>query len=232
MMLMSPVEMVWVDASTLTGLNRLESWDEVMRCGRWRSSPWDCVTLVKIDSSFSIRSSRSIFSSTWDGRSTSVHSICRRRLDVMRFWLKMLIDLRSPCVHYDLCGHLILYYLYVYVTISVVTLYYTISMCTWRFLWLPLTRILLTIAIESVSDAGCDGFSLLKLSKQKLSGDERTEKISTPQKRSRRICFLCNDLIISSAPMLKSLLITSNMSLYISVLKMWINFVLTKYKIS
>ena len=52
------------------------------------------------------------------------------RLDVMRFWLKMLIDLRSPCVHYDLCGHLILYYLYVYVTISVVTLYYTISMCT------------------------------------------------------------------------------------------------------
>ena len=154
------------------------------------------------------------------------------RLDVMRFWLKMLIDLRSPCVHYDLCGHLILYYLYVYVTISVVTLYYTISMCTWRFLWLPLTRILLTIAIESVSDAGCDGFSLLKLSKQKLSGDERTEKISTPQKRSRRICFFCNDLIISSAPMLKSLLITSNMSLYISVLKMWINFVLTKYKIS
>ena len=37
-----------------------------------------------------------------------------------------------------------------------------------------LTKILLTMAMESVSDAGCDAFSLLRLSWPKLSGDDIT----------------------------------------------------------
>lgn len=72
------------------------------------------------------------------------------RLDVMRFWLKMLIDLRSPCVHYDLCGHLILYYLYVYVTISMVASHQNlVDHCHRISEWRRLRRVLAAQAVQA-----------------------------------------------------------------------------------